>query len=223
MAAETKKIVKVLGKRKYEGKFEKKFKPRLMMPYAKREAKYVDVAAANYGNSTTGSITHCSIVPQGTTVNSRDGRACRITSVRIRGHISNGTAATQNHAINYLVWDYQPNKALAAVTDVFDAINAYALPKKENQSRFKILRTWHYILIGDADAQTAQSNAMHAIDEYVRLPKNCIATYTTSDTTGVIGNCISGALLFITVGNNATGGNLDAVTSVSIRTNFSDI
>jgi len=185
------------------------------------DAKYVDTALANYVVDTTGSVTHIDIVPQGTTVNQRDGKAFRDTSVTIRGMTYNGSTATYNDCAVLLVWDKQPNKALAAITDVLDAANNSALNKRENASRFVIIRRWNYILTGKGDGSTTSGYA-RTFDKYVRLPPGCVATCTTADNTGAIGNRVSGALLLLTVGNTAAG-NSAAVLSVTVRTNFVDI
>lgn len=184
------------------------------------DAKYVDIASATYGNDTTGSITHFSIVPTGTTVNSRIGKAFQVTSFECKGTIYNGSTATYNKARCLLVWDYQPNKVLAGITDILDTANSTSLKKRENASRFKIIRDWNFDLVGNST--TMDSTAMENFDQYVRLPKDCVATCTAADTTGAIGNRVTGALLFVTVGNVASG-TASAATTFTGRINFKDI
>jgi len=185
------------------------------------DAKYFDTATATYAANTTGSITHLSIVPQGTTVNSRIGKAFRCTSVSVRGRVVADTTTTEALAAAYLVWDYQPNKALAAVTDILDAANANAFPKRENAGRFKIIKKWQYELLGNTTTP-ATGQEGHAIDDFVKLGSDKNVLCTAADTTGVIGNTIEGALLFVTVGAIAAG-TADANFLVGFRLNYQDL
>lgn len=184
------------------------------------DAKYFDTALATYEASTTGSITHLSIVPQGTTVNTREGKAFRATSVNVRGKISAKTTTTIANYACYLVWDYQPNKALAAITDVLDSASSNSFPKRENNERFKIIKKYYGLLIGNTTTPTVGTEA-YEIDDYVKLPKDANVLLTAADTTGVIGNTIQGALLFVTVGDIATG-TAAAQAVVGFRMNFTD-
>jgi len=184
------------------------------------EAKYIDIASSNYQLTTTGSITHMSIIPQGTTVNSRVGRKCELKYFQMRGQAVALTTAIYNACAAYLVWDEQPNKALAAITDVLDATTSYALSKRENVQRFKILRKWTFELIGNTLTPATGKEAMR-IDEYVRLPKGLVVVPTTADTTGVIGDIITGALLLVTVGDTAAG-TAAAQLTVTCRVGFAD-
>lgn len=188
---------------------------------ASGDAKYVDVSSATYACDTTGSVTHMSIVPQGATVNQRDGKAFRCTSIQLRGKVTNGATAVANDCAVMLVWDKQPNKALAAVTDILDAATAQALSKRENASRFVTLRRFDFSLTGKSDG-TSTPGYMRSFDKYVRLPPDCVAVCTTADTTGEIGNRVSGALLLVTVGGTAAG-TAAASLIATARVNFTDV
>ena len=188
---------------------------------ASGDAKYVDVSSATYVCDTTGAITHMSIVPQGSTVNQRDGKAFRCTSIQLRGKVTNGATAVANDCAVMLVWDKQPNKALAAITDILDAATAQALTKRENASRFVILRRYDFSLTGKSDG-TSTAGYMRSFEKYVRLPSDCVAVCTTADTTGEIGNRVSGALLLVTVGGTAAG-TAAASLIATARVNFTDV
>lgn len=187
---------------------------------ARGDAKFLDTAFASYANNTTGSLTHISPIPQGVGVNQREGKACRVTSVNVRGVVAADTTTTTNVFSNYLVWDYQPNKVLPAITVVFDTITAVTFPSRENNERFKIIKKWYGVLIGNVTTPATGKEA-YAIDDYVRLPEDCNILCTTADTTGVITNTIQGALYFITMGTTAAG-TADGNTSVGFRLNFTD-
>lgn len=184
------------------------------------DAKYFDTALATYEASTTSTPVHLSIVPQGTTVNTREGKAFRCTSVNIRGKVSAKTTTTIANYAGYLVWDYQPNKALAATTDILDSASSNSFPKRENNERFKIIKKYYGLVIGNTTTPTVGTEA-YEIDDYVKLPKDANVLCTTADTTGVIGNTIQGALLWVPVGDIATG-TAAAQFVIGFRMNFTD-
>ena len=185
------------------------------------ENKYVDVANAAYVCDTTGSITHISVVPQGDSVNQRDGRKFMPTWVNMRGIIANGSTSTSTESAVLLVWDKQPNKALAAITDILDTTSTVAQNKRENSSRFMIIRRWSVVLTGKSDGSTVPGFARN-FDRYVRLPPGLVAECTPSDTTGEIGNRVTGALLLVTLGNRAAGTSAAALET-TIRVGFKDV
>lgn len=185
------------------------------------ENKYIDIAKTTYVSDTTGTITHLDVVTQGDSVNSRDGRKFSPTWVNIRGQFCNGSTATYTDNVIMLVWDKQPNKALAAITDVLDSAESYAQNKRENASRFQILRRWNMTLTGKSDGSTVPGFA-RGFDHYVRMPRGLVAECTPADTTGAIGNRVSGALLMITVGSVAAGTGA-AFLYASIRVGFKDV
>jgi len=185
------------------------------------ENKYHDVAAASYVLDNTGSITHLDVVPQGSTVNRRDGRKFSPLTAHFRGRITSNSATTFSEYSVILLWDKQPNKALAAVTDVLDAANPYAQNKRENASRFRIIRRWDGCVTGKNDG-TSTSGFARNFDKFVRLPRGLIAECTPADITGEIGNRVTGALLLVTVGNQAAG-NTAGVCYCSVRIGFQDV
>lgn len=195
---------------------------------ASGEAKYIDVASASYACDTTGSITHISIVPTGTTVSTRDGRKFRVSGMRIRGSLVAGSTTAYAGSMIMLVWDKQPNKALPAVADILDSASSDSFPKRENSQRFMIIRSWRHMLIGaNDDEPTGTAKSAYDIDHYVKMPADpkkggpLIAECTSADTTGAIGNRVTGALYLVTVGNAAT--TYAANLTATIRTNFMDV
>jgi len=183
------------------------------------DAKFVDATITQAAVNTTATIQHVSIIAQGNTVNDRVGKACRATTAKVRAVVSQDAAAQSNVVRCLLVWDYQPNKALAAVTDIIDAATPQAQPKRENNLRFKIIRDWWMTLSGNGNLGTVTTKVL--IDSYVKLPRDANILYTTADTTGVIGDVIQGALLFITLGDAAAGTADNALTG-TLRLNFDE-
>lgn len=184
------------------------------------DAKYFDVASASYACNTTGSITHLNVITQGNSINQREGKSYRIRNIQIRGVLETDTTTTRTGTACYLVWDKQPNKALAAITDIFDTITSQSFTKRENTGRFVILKKWHRTLIGNITTPATGREAVD-IDKYLKLPKDLVTMLTSGDTTGVIGDIISGALLWVTMGSVAAG-TADANATVGFRIGFTD-
>lgn len=202
------------------GRYRSRPRPNSTRGYLKaNDAKFVDLPQELFNNNTTGTIKLIATIPQGTTVNTREGKACQLTSVRLRGNMFTDTTTTATHVCNYLVWDKQPNKALAAIADIFTSASSLAFPNRENAQRFRIIKQWRRAFSGNVTAPVGAS-VMMAVDEWIPL-KGCVTSYTAADTTGVIGNIITGALLFVAVGDQASG-TADGNSNISFRVNFKD-
>lgn len=181
------------------------------------EAKFFDTASASYALNTTGSVTHLDIVPQGTTVSKREGKEFHLSSVQIRGVASSDTATATASGMMMLVWDKQPNKVIAVLTDILDTASSQSFIKRENAQRFSILKKWRWAFAGNATAPTATN--VFDIDDYMTV--NLKACCTSADTDGAIGTRITGALYLVTCGTIAAG-TADANAVVSVRVNFRD-
>lgn len=185
------------------------------------DAKYFDKAGAVYACNTTGSITHLDVVPQGSTVNTRDGKAYKIRSVQVRGYFYADTTTTTTVAVAYMIWDRQPNKVLPAITDIFDSISSDSFAKRENKVRFVILKKWVKGIAGNITSPTT-GKEIQPVEKWLRMPDGAVAQCTTADTTGVITNRINGALYLVTMGATAAG-TADANVFLGFRINFSDL
>jgi len=191
------------------------------------DAKYIDIPYANYNMSAGGgTIAFIDQIAQGTTVNQRDGKAWLETSLQIRGSAVADSATTTATGCAYIVWDRQPNKIVTPplVTEILEQDTSNSFPKRENTSRFKILKKMAWAFSGNTTAAAGNqtSATTYYVDEYVVFPKDAVCTTTTNDTTGALGNRINGALYLLTTGNTAAG-TADAVLSVTMRLNFKDI
>lgn len=194
--------------------------PRGFVTALAADSKYFDVAANAYAFNTTGAVTHLDIVPQGDTVSQRQGKSWQNTNLQIRGHIFNDTAAVYNQIAMYIIWDRQPNKALAGITDILDAATSYSFMKRENKGRFLCIKKWQRVLIGNTTTPATGREAI-VIDKWIKLPQECVAQATAADTTGAIGNRVTGALLLAVVGSTA-GGTADASSILQFRVGFKD-
>lgn len=187
------------------------------------DTKYVE----DYNNQilahNQGSILHMSPVPRGTSVKERLGRAVRLKNIQLRGIINPRSDISAGVAM-YLVWDSQVNRAQCDIRDIL--YNNYAsafvypwnLTNRENAGRFKIIRKWHY---GIGTETAGGSVAPIMFDEFVKLPSDLVCQWTNDDLAGTVGNCTSGALFLVTVGENPN--TTPTTIMYSWRTSFEDI
>ena len=185
------------------------------------DAKFVDIANTAYVCSTgSTSIAHLSIVTRGTDVNSREGKSFRLTNVHVRGNIAADSATGVSEYLVMLVWDKQPNLALPAVTDVLVAANSGSFLNRDNAGRFVVLKKWSGVMAGTS-AGVGAGPAIKRVDQYIRFPPGMVCMCTAADTTGAIGNRVTGALYIVAVGNVAAG-TADVTANLGFRIGFSE-
>lgn len=194
--------------------------PRGFITARAADAKFLDTAKAVYACNTTGSIVHLSPVPQGTTVVTREGKSFVCRKLQVRGIFQADVTTTTAFVAAYIVWDKQPNKALAAVTDIFNTVDAYSFTKRENNGRFVILKKWIYAMAGNITTPATGKEFIRC-EKYMNLPAGLVVECTQADTTGVITNTINGALLLVTMGD-VVAGTADANFIAGFRLGFSD-
>lgn len=183
------------------------------------EKKYIDVSATTNSLNTTGVVQALNLVAVGDDNNNRDGRETQNVSVAIRGLIIPEDASTPNPTLVrvLLVWDQQPNGALATIANILQNATALSFNNLDNKKRFIILRDNQYAVGGIDNTATqayAQSPTVHSIYEYVKLGPKYSSSW--SGTTGVIGSLATGALLLVQIGTGAagSGASLQAFTRV---------
>lgn len=181
------------------------------------ELKFYDIAKANYGCDTTGSVTLINLpAAQGSDYNQFVGRQYRMKSAHVRGIVrptDDNTASCL--AAVYLVWDNAADGGVAAISDIFNAATSISFPQVNNEKRFTILREWMGVLgkVSDnATASFAESPTAHYVELYAKLD-----AITQLLTTGSIQN---GALLLVTLGSQA--GATGAVAELATRVRFTD-
>lgn len=177
------------------------------------ELKYFDTAL-NFSFDATGEVPatgQLSLIPQGDTATTRDGRQATIKSVQIRARLDFVPAAgatAQTTTTMYLVLDKQCNGAAAAVTDVFvqNALTV-AMLNLDNSDRFIILKKWSHTWGATAGATTAYNNSVKRIEWY----KKCNIPITWNSTTGAITEIRSNNI-FLLAGADANGDDLVTLT-----------
>lgn len=154
----------------------------------KPELKFFDTALSFTVDATgevpaTGQLT---LIPQGDTESTRDGRKAVIKSIQIRGiaYLAPGAAATAaTVAYVYVVLDTQANGAAAGVTDVFTSNNlSSALINLNNSGRFRILKKFVLPFVSPAGATTAYNNVVKPLEFW----KSCNIDVDWSSTAGAI-------------------------------------
>lgn len=186
------------------------------------ELKYNDVAGANYGADTTGSVTALNLTAVGDDNTTRDGRQICNRSVHVFGLLfptDSTVAASYNRVM--VVWDSQPNSGtIAAITDILVASNSVSSTNLNNRERFTILRDLKFGCGASNNTATqsySDGSNTYPIDMFIPL-KDIKTTY--SGTTATIGSVATGALLLVTIGNQAASSG--SIFQLTTRLRFTD-
>lgn len=187
------------------------------------ELKYNDLSSASYVADTTGTVTALNLTAVGDDNTTRDGRQICNKSIHVQGVILpvDVTAILNSYCRMMLVWDSQPNSGtIAAITDILVASTSLSNTNLNNRERFTILRDCRYSLgaiVTTATQAITVTPGVQVVNEFVNL-KDVKTTY--SGTTAAIGSVATGALLMVTIGNQAAGdcGRFDLTT----RLRFTD-
>lgn len=152
------------------------------------EKKFFDTALSFLFDATaevpaTGQLT---LIPQGDTESTRDGRKAMIKSIQIRGNVLYNPAAVTtgcDDVFVYVILDTQCNGAAATVADVFTGTNlSTALLNLNNSGRFRILKKLKIHLAANAGVQGAFAAAIQQVEYF----KTCNIPVDWSSTTGAI-------------------------------------
>lgn len=181
--------------------------PRIKGSIGRRnELKYVDTASATYVGDTTGTVTLINGVAVGDDNTTRDGRQITLKSVQVRGSFQNVDATSGASMCRLLlVWDNAANGSLATITQILSASTSNSFPNVDNSNRFTILSDTQYVVgpyVNTATQAIAPSPGVAAVNIYKKL--NSITQY--SSTTSDIASIQNGALLMVTIGDQAVGG-----------------
>jgi len=172
----------------YYGRYTRNANRKRISAGLQPEKKFFDTAIAFNFDSTgevpaTGQLT---LIPQGDTESTRDGRQAVIKSVQIRGVVSYAPAASAAGATIgylYLVLDTQCNGAAAAITDVFTSnVMATNLLNLNNSGRFRILKKW----VCPQTSQAGVSAAYGGNQKQIEFYKKCNIPVDWSAATGAI-------------------------------------
>ena len=186
------------------------------------ELKTADLAVASYACDTTGSITLLNGVATGTDFTDRVGRKTTMKSVYVCGLLESqdGTGG-DNLTRVMIVYDSQPNGAIAVMTDILKTADSRDQINLNNRDRFQILYDTVQPLaeenISTATLTVAGSPSVGMIKKYIKLNHEVLYAGTTA----AIASIQTGALLLVTVGNK--GVNAGHKLTGSTRVRFTDV
>lgn len=150
-------------------------------------------------------VYHCSVIPEGSSVNQRVGKKVALKSIQIRGEFRSASSCVHNHCSALLVYDRRPTATLPAPTDILKNANSYAMNNDNNSGRFQIIRRWNQMVMG---VPGINPKGAHVFSEFVDL-KGRKLIFKNTATTGAYNTVEEGALLMMCVGSAptaATGG-----------------
>jgi len=187
---------------------------------SRTELKFVDVASASYAGDTTGTVTLLNGVAIGDDYTTRDGRQITVKSVQVRGSVLPIDSSTQpTMARLLLVWDNAANGALATIAQILSASTSNSFPLVDNANRFTILCDQQYV-VGGFQTTATQAYAGSPMINPVHVYKKLDSITQYGATTAAIGSVQNGALLMVTIGDQAAAAG--AVFSLATRVRFTD-
>jgi len=191
-------------------------------PYGgRKELKYNDIASTGYVADTTGTVTALNLIAVGDDNTTRDGRQVTIKSVQLKGILKpvDGSTLTSKCRL-LLVWDNAVNSgAIATVAQILTASTSIAFPLVDNAQRFTILRDMTFALGHDNTTTGFEVASPSAYDIEVYLKINQLTQY--SGTTAAIGSVQNGALLMVTIGDQAAAAG--GIFQLASRVRFCDL
>lgn len=180
------------------------------------ELKYLDTAVVTpftFGTATATNITCLNTCTLGTDSVNRIGRKIVMKSMRITGAISIAATTTNSSPLRVIVvYDKQPNAALAAATDVLLVDSITSPNNLNNRERFNTLADMWFPCIGTAGPQSV------CIDRYVKMNHEAIFNATNG---GTIADLTTGAVVVLFY-NNGNLGVASPVGNFRFRIRFDD-
>lgn len=170
------------------------------------ERKVVDTASTTYVCDTTGTVTLLNGTAQGSDFSNRIGRKATMVAVQLEGQIipADLTNTASSKCRVMLIYDAQPNGALPAITDILTASTSNAFMNLNNRDRFKVIADVNESIGHVVDTATqaqAGSPTVHNVSVYKKINLETIYDGTTA----AIADVQTGALLLVTIGNQAAG------------------
>jgi len=187
----------------------------------KPELKFFDTALT-FSFDTTGEVAttailgQLSLIPQGDTESTRDGRKAVIKSIQLRGSLYFVPGSDVNGIDNtylYLVLDTQANGAAAAVTDIFTSnVMATNMLNLNNSGRFRIIKKWFMGWAATAGVTTAYGALCRPLEYY----KRCNIPIDWSGATGALTEIRSNNI-FLAYGSTFTDDQVSFVGHARLR------
>lgn len=193
------------------------------------ERKQLTGAGATLALKDVGQCFHLDQVTQGTGATQRLGQKYRVTGVHIRGDWIIQLNTRRDNIGYYLVWDRQPNEALANPGDILnltgtDSIKAF--PNASNDGRFQFLARKDHsattaVFGATAALTTLNHDSVWHIDHFFDLTDSRLIATNVIAGSGLISDRTSGALLMVGIGDNSA--TVAANLSFTYRVYFEDV
>jgi len=178
----------------------------------------VDTAQADYGFDTTGSVTLLNGVGTGTDFTNRIGRKVCWKSFLIQGTITaNVSPASAGLCRIAIIYDTQPNGALPAIGDIFNAAVASSPLNLNNRDRFRVL--WDKFFAPGTFNNGATLATQWASTGIVRKYRKINLETIYDGITAAIADIQSGSIMLVTLGSVAPGVRYEFRGSVRLRFN----
>ena len=190
-------------------------------PLSRVAARTIDLKSVETAISATVSSTGATVILSG--MPQADGQGSRSgDSVLVRSFFANLTGKSDTATITSrgrvsIVWDKQPNGALATYANIYSSASPTAFKNVGNANRFDILWEKDWCNSGPSviDQTTADTCVVLKGNRAVNKRSQFIGTDATIASIG------SGVLIFAVVGNVAAG-TADALLTGHVRVNFVD-
>lgn len=168
----------------------------------RREMKYHDNPASAAAADTTGDIRYLSEIPQGDSVQTREGQRVTVLAILARGRAVANAATTVTLAQLMLVYDRQPNGTSPSILAILETVSPLALQQADSRDRFEILGRWTFNVIGNATAPATGAES-HMIELNIACRKQLV--YDQSVGSGAITSARTGALYAVVTGFSPPG------------------
>lgn len=180
--------------------------------FSDAELKVIDTAVATYVFDTTGTVTLLNGAAVGSDFTDRIGRKSMFKSLLLQGLVAPVSGAVSSLNRIMLVYDTQPNGALAVVTDVLNTANAASMLNLNNRDRFEIL--WdEYFETGFYTAGAVADRTSRPVRQYQEFDLPTV--YGGAGAT--VASVQTGALLLLTVGTQLAAAGATFVGAVRVR------
>lgn len=170
------------------------------------EKKFIDTNVTD-DITTTAVVTPINLLATGTDANNRIGRKIEMKSVQVRSYLTL-EANSINCARLMIVYDKQPNKATASITDILVSSSVTSLLNMDGRDRFIVLHDEEVVM------DNAQGDSAY-IKIYKKLKLETVYNSTATATDTAVN---TGMLLWCVVGSTAAGSSdIDQNTNIRVR------
>lgn len=187
------------------------------------ELKAVDIPLSAAEVSTTVAILLLNGVQNGSSFYNRIGNKIEMKSLEFRSQIavnSNAMVGSHEYLRFAIIYDAQPNGANPTWADIFTSYQEngtttstnWSFLNINNRERFKVFADWTFSAPWASDSppssqdNTAANNCQEAVNfhRFIKL-KRLVTNYKGSSNPATIGDIATGSLLFVALGNRASG------------------